>query len=140
MRVGEATGRSGRASPGALGPPPRRARGRGRPRSLPDRSRLPPGDAAPWPFWMDLGAPNLGGAIATAGGLVFVAATLDKFIRAFDARTGDEVWTQRLPFTGNATPMTYRLREGSRQYLVIAAGGHGWSEPGDALLAFALPE
>jgi len=97
-------------------------------------------DAAPWPFWMDLGAPNLGGAIATAGGLVFVAATLDKFIRAFDARTGDEVWTQRLPFTGNATPMTYRLREGPRQYLVIAAGGHGWSEPGDALLAFALPE
>ena len=96
-------------------------------------------DAAPWPLWFDYGAPNLGGSIATAGGLVFIAATLDRFIRAFDARTGEEIWTRRLPFTGNATPMTYRLRTDEKQYLVIAAGGHGWSESGDALIAFALP-
>ncbi|MEE9606756.1 MAG: pyrroloquinoline quinone-dependent dehydrogenase, partial [Myxococcota bacterium] len=96
-------------------------------------------DQAPFPLWFDLGAPNLGGPIATAGGLVFIAATTDKFLRAFDARTGEEVWSQRLPFTGNATPITYRLRPDGKQYLVLAAGGHGWSEPGDALMAFALP-
>ena len=96
-------------------------------------------DAAPWPIWLGYGAPNLGGSIVTAGGLVFIAATLDRFIRGFDAQTGEEIWTQRLPFTGNSTPMTYRLRPGGRQYLVIAAGGHGWSESGDALTAFALP-
>ena len=96
-------------------------------------------DAAPWPLWLRYGAPNLGGSIVTAGGLIFIAATLDRFIRAFDARTGEEIWTERLPFTGNSTPMTYRLRPEGRQYLVIAAGGHGWSESGDALTAFALP-
>jgi len=96
-------------------------------------------DAAPWPLWMNLGAPNLGGSIVSAGGVVFIGATLDKFIRGFDAKTGEELWTQRLPYTGNATPMTYRLGPDSKQYVVIAAGGHGWSEPGDALTAFALP-
>jgi quinoprotein glucose dehydrogenase len=97
-------------------------------------------DQAPFPMWLDLGAPNLGGSIATGGGLVFIGATTDKFLRAFDAKTGDEIWSQRLPFTASATPMTYRLREDGRQFVVIAAGGHGWSEPGDALMAFALPE
>jgi quinoprotein glucose dehydrogenase len=91
-------------------------------------------------MWLDLGAPNLGGSIATGGGLIFIGATTDKFLRAFDAETGDEIWSQRLPYTANATPMTYRLREHGRQFIVIAAGGHGWSEPGDALMAFALPE
>jgi len=97
-------------------------------------------DQAPFPMWLDLGAPNLGGSIVTGGGLVFIGATTDKFLRAFDAKTGEEVWSQRLPFTANATPMTYRLRKDGRQFIVIAAGGHGWSEPGDALMAFALPE
>ncbi len=96
-------------------------------------------DVAPWPLWLGYGAPNLGGSIVTAGGLVFIAATLDRFIRGFDAITGQEIWTQRLPFTGNSTPMTYRLRPDGKQYLVIAAGGHGWSVSGDALTAFALP-
>ena len=95
-------------------------------------------DQAPFPLWLDLGTPNLGGSIVTAGGLVFVGATMDKFLRAFDARTGDEIWRQRLPFTANATPMTYRLRSDGRQYVVVAAGGHAWSESGDALIAFAL--
>jgi quinoprotein glucose dehydrogenase len=97
-------------------------------------------DQAPWPLWLDLGAPNLGGPLATAGGLVFIGATTDKFFRAFDARGGDEVWRFRIPYTANATPISYRLRPEGRQFVVIAAGGHGWSEPGDALLAFALPE
>jgi quinoprotein glucose dehydrogenase len=96
-------------------------------------------DQAPFPIWLPLGAPNLGGSIVTAGGLVFIGATTDRFLRAFDARTGEELWTRRLPFTANATPMTYRLRPDGPQYLVVASGGHGWSRPGDALLAFALP-
>jgi quinoprotein glucose dehydrogenase len=96
-------------------------------------------DQAPFPMWLALGAPNLGGSIVTAGGIVFIGATTDKFLRAFDAATGEEIWRQRLPYTANATPLTYRLRRDGRQYVVVAAGGHGWSEPGDALMAFALP-
>jgi quinoprotein glucose dehydrogenase len=96
-------------------------------------------DQAPWPMWLSLGTPNLGGSIATAGGLVFIGATTDKFLRAFDAKTGAELWTERLPFTANATPMTYRLRPDGKQFVVVAAGGHGWSEPGDAIIAWSLP-
>ena len=96
-------------------------------------------DQAPFPIWLKLGAPNLGGPIVTAGGVVLIGATTDKFLRAFDARSGAEIWTRRLPFTANATPITYRIRRDGRQYVVVAAGGHGWSEPGDALMAFALP-
>jgi quinoprotein glucose dehydrogenase len=97
-------------------------------------------DQAPFPMWLPLGAPNLGGSIATASGLVLIGATTDKFLRAFDARSGAEIWRRRLPYTANATPVTYRLRPDGRQFVVVAAGGHGWSEPGDALMAFALPE
>jgi len=97
-------------------------------------------DQAPWPLWFDLGAPNLGGPLATGGGLVFIGATTDKFFRAFDAASGDEIWRFRIPYTANSSPITYRLRQNGRQFVVVAAGGHGWSEPGDALLAFALPE
>jgi quinoprotein glucose dehydrogenase len=96
-------------------------------------------DQAPWPMWLSLGSPNLGGSIATEGGVVFIGATTDKFLRGFDARTGDEIWSQRLPYTANATPITFRLRPEGKQFVVVAAGGHGWSEPGDAVIAFALP-
>ncbi|MFP8874769.1 MAG: PQQ-binding-like beta-propeller repeat protein [Myxococcota bacterium] len=96
-------------------------------------------DTAPFPLWLPLGAPNLGGSIATAGGLVFIGATTDQFIRAFDSRSGEELWKHRLPYTANATPITYRLRRESKQYLVVPAGGHGWSTPGDAVIAFTLP-
>jgi quinoprotein glucose dehydrogenase len=96
-------------------------------------------DQAPFPMWLPLGSPNLGGPLATAGGLVFIGATTDKFLRAFDARSGGEIWRHRLPYTANATPLSYRLRPDGRQFVVVAAGGHGWSEPGDALVAFALP-
>jgi quinoprotein glucose dehydrogenase len=78
--------------------------------------------------------------LATASGLVFIGATTDKFFRAFSATTGEEVWSARLPYTANATPITYRLSEAARQFVVVAAGGHGWSESGDALIAYALPE
>jgi quinoprotein glucose dehydrogenase len=86
------------------------------------------------------GAPSLGGAIATAGGLVFIAGTSDSRFRAFDARTGRELWVDRLEANGHATPMTYRGR-GGRQYVVVAAGGGGYFSPvtADVVAAYALP-
>ncbi|HEY3855071.1 MAG TPA: pyrroloquinoline quinone-dependent dehydrogenase [Verrucomicrobiae bacterium] len=88
------------------------------------------------------GAISLGGPIVTAGGLVFIAGTVDSFIRAFDVETGKELWKSPLPASGAATPMTYMTRDNGRQFLVIAAGGHSHvsEEPqSDALVAFALP-
>lgn len=85
------------------------------------------------------GTENFGGAMATAGGLVFCAGTRDLKIRAFDQRTGHELWAQRLPFGGFAPPATYEVN--GRQYVVIAATGGGklGGETGDAYVAFALP-
>ncbi len=86
-----------------------------------------------------LGSPNLGGAIVTAGGLVFIGATLDQRFRAIDVGTGRELWSAVLPAGGKATPMTYVGADG-RQYVVIAAGGDGGRfGSGDALVAFRLP-
>ena len=92
------------------------------------------------------GTPNVGGSIATAGGLVFIAATNDSRFRAFDSRTGKELWSAQLDATGNASPITYRGRDG-RQYVVIAAGGpahlrnvgDNTKNVADSLIAFALP-
>lgn len=95
---------------------------------------------APWPLWLDVGSPNIGGSLATGGGLLFIAASSDGYFRAFESATGDELWRHRLPFTGNATPISYRPTVGGAQYVVIAAGGHGWSQPGDALVAYRLRE
>ena len=83
--------------------------------------------------------PTLGGAIATAGGLIFMGATIDRQFRAFDIDTGKELWHAGLPAGAKATPMTYRGADG-RQYVVIAAGGDGetWGAS-DAIVAFALP-
>jgi quinoprotein glucose dehydrogenase len=83
----------------------------------------------------------MGGPIATASGLVFIGAALDDHLRAYDIETGRELWRARLPAGGQATPMTYRLRSDGRQFVVIAAGGHGTlgTTPGDHVLAFALP-
>lgn len=83
------------------------------------------------------GAVNLGGPIVTAGGIVFIGATLDRAIRAFDAETGRELWKADLPAGARATPMTYEA--GGRQFVVIAAGGGGPFGAGDAIVAFALP-
>ncbi|MEM7412619.1 MAG: pyrroloquinoline quinone-dependent dehydrogenase [Myxococcota bacterium] len=101
-------------------------------------------DLAPFPIWWFApeGVPNLGGPITTASGLLFIGATTDHYFRAFDTTTGEELWRARLPTSAQSTPMTYRLREDGRQFVVIAAGGHAMmpSKPGDALIAFALPE
>jgi quinoprotein glucose dehydrogenase len=99
-------------------------------------------DQAPFPLWLKLGVPNLGGSIVTASGLVFLGATTDNYIRAYDTRTGKVLWRHRLPGGGQATPMTYRLRKDGRQYVVIAAGGHRFlgTTVGDTLVAYALPD
>jgi quinoprotein glucose dehydrogenase len=96
-------------------------------------------DLAPWPFWYIDGVPNIGGSIVTASGLVFIGAAVDDYLRAFDVESGAELWRGRLPAGGQATPMSYR--SGGRQYVVIAAGGHGGAGTtrGDYLVAFALP-
>lgn len=88
---------------------------------------------------MTTGSITLGGPIATAGGLIFTAATMDNFLRAFDSESGKELWKFELPAGGQATPMTYVMD--GKQYLVIAAGGHGklGTKQGDYVLAFALP-
>jgi len=87
-----------------------------------------------------VGAPNLGGAITTAGGLTFIGATIDRQFRAVETRTGRELWHTSLPAAGKATPMTFRGASG-RQYVVISAGGDGGGAFGmsDAIVAFALP-
>jgi quinoprotein glucose dehydrogenase len=86
------------------------------------------------------GSANFGGPMVTAGGLVFIAATMDEHLRAFDVETGTELWKAKLPAGGQATPMTYSL--GGRQYVVIAAGGHTslGTRFGDFIVAFALPQ
>jgi quinoprotein glucose dehydrogenase len=89
----------------------------------------------------NFGTPHMGGPIATAGDLVFVGAAMDSYFRAFDLETGRELWKYRLPAGGQATPMTYRAGRDHRQYVVIAAGGHGTlgTSRGDYVVAFALP-
>ena len=89
----------------------------------------------------DFGMPNMGGPIGTAGDLVFVGAALDSYFRAFDIETGRELWKYRLPAGGQATPMTYRAGRNQRQFVVIAAGGHGAlnTPRGDYVIAFSLP-
>jgi quinoprotein glucose dehydrogenase len=84
------------------------------------------------------GTSNLGGPIVTAGGLVFIGAAMDDYLRAFDAKTGAELWRGRLPAGGQATPMTYVWK--GRQYVVIAAGGHSKTNTkrGDEVVAFSL--
>ena len=114
---------------------------------------VPPGDACvPWApaalvainlrdgtkAWETDLPPNLGGPIATAGGIVFMAGTIDSKFRAFDTATGRELWSVDLPGAGKATPMTYRGSDG-RQYVTIAAGGDGdtW-KASDAIVTYAL--
>ena len=84
---------------------------------------------------------NIGGQINTRSGLIFMGATADNYLRAFSAASGKELWKTRLPAGGQATPMTYTGRDG-RQYVVIAAGGHGGlgTKSGDYIKAYALPK
>ncbi|RYG35881.1 MAG: membrane-bound PQQ-dependent dehydrogenase, glucose/quinate/shikimate family [Burkholderiales bacterium] len=88
---------------------------------------------------MTIGTPNNGGAVVTAGGVVFVAATTDDRFRAIDLATGKVLFEDALPGGGQATPMTYEAN--GRQYVAIMAGGHHFMETpiSDALVAYALP-
>jgi quinoprotein glucose dehydrogenase len=86
----------------------------------------------------EYGSPLLGGPIVTAGGLIFMGASFDPAIRAYDVATGKELWKGDLPLSARSTPMTFRGPDG-RQYVVIAAGGHTLGPPGDSLVAFTLP-
>jgi quinoprotein glucose dehydrogenase len=91
------------------------------------------------------GTPNLGGPITTATGLVFIGATKDARFRAYDAKTGKELWYAQLEAAAGATPMTF-LGGNGKQYVVIAAGGPGDTDRGGTelypqkLVAFALPD
>lgn len=82
----------------------------------------------------------MGGNIVTGSGLIFIGAYGDDYLRAVDERSGKVLWRTRLPAGGQATPMTYRGADG-RQYVVIAAGGHGGlgTRSGDSIMAYALP-
>ena len=88
------------------------------------------------------GTPNLGGAIVTAGGLVFIGATTDSRFHAFDAKTGKELWTTDLEASAHATPITYLGKKTGKQFVVIAAGGGGFfkGKVSDTLAAFALTD
>lgn len=88
-----------------------------------------------------LGTPNHGGSVVTRGGLIFIGATQDRYLRAFETATGDLLWESRLPAGGQATPMTYLSSQSGRQFVVIAAGGAGplLSKRGDYIIAYALP-
>jgi len=99
-------------------------------------------ELAPVPLPVGWGTPTLGGPLTTAGGLTFIGATMDSTFRAFDTTNGRELWHVRVPASAIATPMTYRARVGGRQYVVVAAGGHGKVKGvklGDYVIAFALP-
>ena len=94
----------------------------------------------PLPIPFPVGVPGLGGPLVTVGGVMFYSGAMDNYLRAYDVQTGREVWKGRLPAGGQATPMTYRVA--GRQYVVVAAGGHGTfgTRQGDSLVAFTVEE
>ena len=96
------------------------------------RSRLP--------LWM--GVPNQGGSLVTRSGLIFIAASQNRAIWAFELSTGRKLWEARLPAGGHATPMTYVSPKSGRQFIVLAAGGNAslQSGSGDYVMGFALPD
>lgn len=102
---------------------------------------LPPPMASPFslPLPLAWGTPTFGGPMLTAGGLVFIGATGDDRFRAFDVKSGREVWQTTLPTGAFAVPMSYET--GGRQFVVVASGGHAfvYQKPGDQITAFALP-
>jgi len=86
------------------------------------------------------GTPSLGGGITTAGDLVFIGATIDGFFRAFDAKNGKELWSEKLDAPAHSIPSTFMGRDG-KQYVVVSAGGGGFlnSPTSDTVIAFKLP-
>lgn len=96
-------------------------------------------DMTPLPLPLKVGVPGIGGPMITKGGVVFLAAAVDDYLRAYDLATGEVLWAGRLPAGGQATPMSYELN--GKQYVVQVAGGHGsvGTKPGDYVLAYTLP-
>ena len=88
------------------------------------------------------GTPNLGGSIVTAGGVVFIGASIDGRFRGFDAKTGEQLWVATLEASAHATPITYMGKKTGKQFVVIASGGGGYfrGKVSDTLVAFALPD
>lgn len=97
-------------------------------------------DMTPLPLPFKVGVPGIGGPMITKGGVAFLGAAVDNYLRAYDLTTGKQLWEARLPAGGQATPMTYAL-EGGKQYVVMVAGGHGsvGTKPGDYVIAYTLP-
>jgi quinoprotein glucose dehydrogenase len=98
-------------------------------------------DLSPVPLPIKMGVPGIGGPIITKGGVAFLSGSLDNYVRAYDLKSGNVIWSARLPAGGQATPSTYMGNDG-RQYLVVVAGGHGstGTKAGDSIIAYALPE
>jgi len=97
-------------------------------------------DMTPLPLPFKVGVPGIGGPMITKGGVAFLGAAVDDYLRAYNLTNGKQMWEARLPAGGQATPMTYAVEDG-RQFVVIVAGGHGsvGTTPGDYVIAYALP-
>jgi quinoprotein glucose dehydrogenase len=85
----------------------------------------------------DWGSVNLGGAVASTGGVVFIGAALDRRLHAYDIETGRELWFGELPASAKATPTIYRLDSGV-EYVAVAVGGGGAWGGGDYVVAFRV--
>ena len=96
-------------------------------------------DMTPLPLPFKVGVPGIGGPMITKGGVAFLGAAVDDYLRAYDLTSGRQLWEARLPAGGQATPMTYTA--GDKQYVLIVAGGHGsvGTKPGDYVIAYTLP-
>ncbi|NTF64995.1 glucose/quinate/shikimate family membrane-bound PQQ-dependent dehydrogenase [Agrobacterium rhizogenes] len=96
-------------------------------------------DMTPLPLPFKVGVPGIGGPIVTKGGVAFLGAAVDNYLRAYDVTTGRQLWEARLPAGGQSTPMTYTA--GDEQYVLMVAGGHGsvGTKPGDYVIAYRLP-
>ncbi|MBX4977393.1 glucose/quinate/shikimate family membrane-bound PQQ-dependent dehydrogenase [Rhizobium lentis] len=97
-------------------------------------------DMTPLPLPFKVGVPGIGGPMLTKGGVAFLGAAVDDYLRAYDVTNGRELWRARLPAGGQATPMTYTTDD-HKQYVVMVAGGHGsvGTKPGDYVIAYTLP-
>ncbi|MFW8586305.1 glucose/quinate/shikimate family membrane-bound PQQ-dependent dehydrogenase [Rhizobium beringeri] len=97
-------------------------------------------DMTPLPLPFKVGVPGIGGPMLTKGGVAFLGAAVDNYLRAYDVTSGRQLWQGRLPAGGQATPMTY-MTDDNKQYVVMVAGGHGsvGTTPGDYVIAYTLP-